>query len=175
MGFNVLESQESCFVGILVCIRTLRPSVGLVVRTPCFHCRVWSLIGKLNILHALQRGKNWEKFKSKSEKDTGGLYQLLNIWHIVLRLAGLLSVMVSVCLFVYMHDTPWLNEFMQSFPCGSAGKESACNAVDLGSISGLERSPGEGKGYPLQYSSLENCTDYIVRGVAKRWTWLSNF
>ena len=37
------------------------------------------------------------------------------------------------------------------FPCGSAGKESACNAGDLGSIPGLERSPGEGKGYPLQY------------------------
>ena len=41
------------------------------------------------------------------------------------------------------------------FPCGSAGKESTCNAGDLGSIPGLERSPGEGKGYPLQYSGLE--------------------
>ena len=38
------------------------------------------------------------------------------------------------------------------FPGGSAGKESACNAGDLGSIPGLGRSPGEGKGYPLQYS-----------------------
>ena len=37
-------------------------------------------------------------------------------------------------------------------PCGSAGKESTCNAGDLGLIPGLERSPGEGKGYPLQYS-----------------------
>ena len=41
-------------------------------------------------------------------------------------------------------------------PCGSAGKESACNAGALGSIPGLGRSPGEGKGYPLQYSGLEN-------------------
>ena len=41
-----------------------------------------------------------------------------------------------------------------SFPCGSAGKESVCNAGDLGSIPGLGRSPGEGKGYPLQYSGL---------------------
>ena len=40
------------------------------------------------------------------------------------------------------------------FPCGSAGEESACNAGDLGSIPGLERSPGEGKGYPPQYSGL---------------------
>ena len=42
------------------------------------------------------------------------------------------------------------------FPGGSAGKESACNAGDLGSIPGLGRSPGEGKGCPLQYSGLEN-------------------
>ena len=48
------------------------------------------------------------------------------------------------------------------FPCGSAGKESACNAGDLGSISGLGRYPEEGKGYPLQYSALENSMDCIV-------------
>ena len=42
------------------------------------------------------------------------------------------------------------------FPCGSADKASACSMGDLGSISGLGRSPGEGKGYPLQYSGLEN-------------------
>ena len=42
------------------------------------------------------------------------------------------------------------------FLCGSSGKESACNEGDLGSIPGLGRSPGEGKGYPLQYSGLEN-------------------
>ena len=42
------------------------------------------------------------------------------------------------------------------FPCGSAGKESACSVGDLGLIPGLGRYPGEGKGYPLQYSGLEN-------------------
>ena len=46
------------------------------------------------------------------------------------------------------------------FPCGSAGKELACNAGDLGLIPGLRRSPGEGKGYPLQYSGLENPMDW---------------
>jgi len=46
------------------------------------------------------------------------------------------------------------------FPGGSAGKESACNAGDLSLIPGLGRSPGEGKGYPLQYSGLENSMDY---------------
>ena len=46
------------------------------------------------------------------------------------------------------------------FPCGSADKESACNAGDLGLISELGRSPGEGNGYPRQYSGLENFMDY---------------
>ena len=48
------------------------------------------------------------------------------------------------------------NVFGGGFSCGSAAKESACNVGDLGSIPGLGRSPGEGKGYPLQYSGLEN-------------------
>ena len=61
------------------------------------------------------------------------------------------------------------------FPCGSAGKESACDAGDLGSIPGLEGSPGEGKGYPLQYSGLENSMDCIIHGVAKSRTGLSDF
>ena len=61
------------------------------------------------------------------------------------------------------------------FPCGSAGKESACNAGDQGSIPGFERPPGEGKGYPLQYSSLENSMAYAVHGVAKSWTRLNGF
>ena len=61
------------------------------------------------------------------------------------------------------------------FPCGSAGKEYACNAGDLGLISGLGRSPGEGKGYPLQCSGLENSMGCIVHGVAKNRTQLSDF
>ena len=53
-------------------------------------------------------------------------------------------------------------------------KNLPCNAVDLVSIPGLERSPGEGKGHPLQYSGLENSVDCIVHGVAKNLTSLSN-
>ena len=60
------------------------------------------------------------------------------------------------------------------FPCGSAGKESACSVGDLGSIPGLGRSPGEEKGYPFQYSDLENSMDCIVHGIAKSWTRLSD-
>ena len=61
------------------------------------------------------------------------------------------------------------------FPCGSASKESACNAGDLGSIPGLGRSPGEGKSYPFQYSGLENSMDCTVYGVTKSRTRLSDF
>ena len=61
------------------------------------------------------------------------------------------------------------------FPDISAGKESTCNAGGLGSIPGLRRSPEEGKGYPLQYSGLENSTDCTVRGITKSQTWLSDF
>ena len=68
--------------------------------------------------------------------------------------------------------TPWSRKWHPTpvFPCGSAGKESTCNARDLGSIPGLGRSPGEGKGYPLQYSGLENSMDYVVHGVTKSQT-----
>ena len=70
---------------------------------------------------------------------------------------------------------PWRRDMLYSpvslgFPYGSAGKESACNAGDLGSIPGLGRSPGEGKGYPLQYSGLENSMNCIAHGVTKSQT-----
>jgi len=56
------------------------------------------------------------------------------------------------------------------FPCGSAGKKSACNAGDQGLTPGQGRSPGKGQGYPLQYSGLENSMDCIFHWVAKSWT-----
>ena len=85
---------------------------------------------------------------------------------------------------------PWFNSWVRKihwrrdrlptpvfldFPCGSAGKESACNVGDLGFIPGLGISPGEGKVSPLQYSGLENSMDCIVLGVAKSTIRLSNF
>ena len=63
----------------------------------------------------------------------------------------------------------------RGFPWSSDGKESACNVGDLGSISGFRRSPGEGKGYPYQYSGLENFMDCIVHGVTNSWTQLRDF
>ena len=61
------------------------------------------------------------------------------------------------------------------FSCGLAGKESGCKVEDLGLIPGLGRSPVERKGYPCQYSGLENSMDCIVHGVAKSWTRLNDF
>ena len=75
---------------------------------------------------------------------------------------------------------PWrrdrlLTPVFLGFSCGSASKESALNAGDLGSIPGWGRSLGEGKGYPLQYSGLENFMDWIVHGVAESHSRLRDF
>ena len=64
---------------------------------------------------------------------------------------------------------------LQGSPCGSAGKDSACNAGDLGWIHGLGRAPGEGNSYLLQCTGLENSMDCIVHGVTKSQTQLSDF
>ena len=61
------------------------------------------------------------------------------------------------------------------FPTGWAGKESACNGIDLHLIHGLERSSGDGNGYPLQYSGLENFMDCIVHGIIKGQIGLNDF
>ena len=78
-------------------------------------------------------------------------------------------------LIMMSHRLDWSVFGSKGFPGGSAGKESACNAGDLGSIPGLGRSPGEGNGYPLQDSCLENSMDSgawqaTVHGVTKSWT-----
>ena len=75
---------------------------------------------------------------------------------------------------------PWRRDRLPTpvflgFPCGLAGKDSTCNVGDLGSIPGLGRSSGEGKGYLLQYSGLENSTDCVVHGLTKSRTLLSDF
>ena len=80
----------------------------------------------------------------------------------------------------WVRKIPWRRAWLPApiflgFPCGSAGKEFTCNVGELGSIPGLGRSPGEGNGYPLQYSGLEKSMDCIVHGVNKSQTQLSNF
>ena len=72
----------------------------------------------------------------------------------------------------WIRKIPWRRDRLPTpiflvFPGGSAGKENTCNAGDLGLIPGLGRSPREGKGYPGQYSGLENSMESVVHGVSK--------
>ena len=88
-------------------------------------------------------------------------------------LKGNLSVIINLLLTAVLkvhYLPPFTDE--KGFPHSSVGKESACNAGDLGSIPGSERSPGEGNGNPLQYSWLENPMDRgawqaTVQGVTR--------
>ena len=75
-------------------------------------------------------------------------------------------------------DIIYTTIYKMGFPCGSDGKESACNAGDLGLIPGSGRSPGGGHGNPLQYLCLENPMDRgawqaVVYGITRSWAWLS--
>ena len=73
-------------------------------------------------------------------------------------------------LFLFVSACPLSSfSFLQGFPCGSSGKESACNAGDLGLIPGLGRTPEEGKGYPLQYSGLDNSMSMESQRVGHNW------
>ena len=78
-----------------------------------------------------------------------------------------------------LEEMPFLFHFLHTWD-GSDGKEYTCNVGDLGSIPELGRSPGEGKGYPVQYSCLENPMDRgtwwaTVHGIAKSRTGLNDF
>ena len=101
--------------------------------------------------------------------------------------ASLVAQLVNKCLQYtipridsWVGKFPWRRDRLSTpvflgFPGDSAGKESAYNAGDPGSIFGLGRSPAEGNSYPLQYSGLENSMDCIVHGVSKCQTRLSEF
>ena len=100
----------------------------------------------------------------------------LNYLHFVSNQCMLCQQKITTCI-IYIENKEIMYSLIlsKSFPCGSAGKESACNVGVLGSVPGFGRSPGEEKGYPLQYFHLENSMECIVDGVTNSWTWLSNF
>ena len=91
------------------------------------------------------------------------------LWQIFVEAIEWLGLCTTGRLFSISYNYP------PGFPDGSAGKESTCNVGDLGLLPGLGRSPGEGKGYPLQHSGLETSMDCIVHGVTKSRTRLSDF
>ena len=114
-------------------------------------------------------------FKLKSWKVSFNLWPPLGVFLQWLNISCSSTLSLSGdYLLLFPPKICWL-AINKSFPCGSAGKESACNAGDLGSIPGLGRDLGEEKGYPIQYSGLEKSMNYIVHGVAKSGTWLSDF
>ena len=89
-----------------------------------------------------------------------------------------MHIHMFICICMFMFICVYVCVYLWGglgFPGGSAGKESACNLRDLGLIPGLGRSSGEGKGYTLQCSGLENSMDCIVLGVSKSQTRLSDF
>ena len=84
---------------------------------------------------------------------------------------------IHICIHIYIYNyryiyTYTLYMYTCMLPSCSVGKESACNAADLSLIPGLGRSPGEGNGYLLQYSGLENSVNCIVHGVAESFTFI---
>ena len=76
-------------------------------------------------------------------------------------LAAAVAAVAFCFFFTYLVAPYW---YYEGFPCSSVGKESTCDAGDLGSIPGSERAPGEGNGNPLQYSCLENPMDRFMAG-----------
>ena len=94
----------------------------------------------------------------------------LKIWYwtfrssLIAQLVKNLPAIQETPIWFLVGKLPWRRDRLHTpvflgLPCGSAGKESACNEEDLGSIPGLGRSPGAGNGYPLQYSGLEDSMD----------------
>ena len=118
-------------------------------------------------------GIRWPKYWSFSfnispSNEYSGLISFRIDWFDLLAVQGTLQESSPTPQFKSINSLA--NASNLGFPCCSAGKESTCNVGDLGLIPGLGRSAGEGNGYPLQYSVLENSMDCIVLGVAKSWT-----
>ena len=125
-------------------------------------------------------GKDWRREeKGMAEDEMVGWHHWFNGHEFEQTPGDNEGQMSLACCSLWGHKesdmTEWLNWTELGSSCGSVGKEYACNVGDLGLIPGLGRCSREWKGYPLQYSRLENSTDCIVHGVAKSQTWLSDF
>ena len=131
--------------------------------------------------HTRNKGKKREYIRTLWEQ----VIPRVNIWPLYLFLwSGLSRMCLPNCRRVWEMQLSYMERREKGkgficthvgFPGSSAGKESTCNVGDLGSLPGLGRSLGEGNGYLLQYSGLENSMDCIIPEVAKSWTWLSYF
>ena len=109
------------------------------------------------------RPLNWWCHPTISSSSPPSMPALNLFQHQSFPISWLFHQVANLCSF-----SPYKKEKkLRGFPGGSAGKESTCNAGDLGLIPGVGRSPGEGKSYPLQYSGLENSMYCIARGLQK--------
>ena len=138
--------------------------------------RSWWWTGRPGVLQLMgwQRVRhNWATELNWTEKSTYTWYYI-SIWKMLCISLGFPDSSVgkeSTCN-AWVRKIHWrrdrlLTPVFLGFHRGSAGKESACNTGDLGSVPGLGRHPGQGKGYPLQYSGLENTMACIVHGVTE--------
>ena len=114
------------------------------------------------------RMENWDIIIDKAEVLENTIFTWMVLWCILT-----LGKINFVSLFFPVTFTTTFRHL--GFPHNSVGKEFDYNAGDPCSILGLERFPGEEKGYPLQYSGLENSMACTVHEVAKSQTWLSDF
>ena len=190
LGHSRYSARASCFGDFPCCMgsRCAR-SVVWVHRLSCPSARgiVPKQGFKLNLLRwqvdssplDYQKSPSLLLFIQFSYTEHFNIYRKVNDW------ASLIAQLVKIHLQCrrpqfnsWVGNISWRRDSLSSpvfldFPCGSAGKESSCIAGDLGLIPGLGRSPGEGKGYPLQYSDLENSMDCMVHGVTKSQTRLN--
>ena len=139
--------------------------------------------------HTSCSNSEWNQRLSMKECSTNSWAEITIIWLWTWGFPGSSAGKESTCnagdcrsgrFNPWVWKIPWRrdrlpNPVFLGFPCRSAGKESSCNVGDLGLIPGLERSPGEVKGYPVQYFSLKNSMDCIVHGIAKSQTKLRDF
>ena len=149
--------------------------------------KIWATLSSRSCFCWLYRA-----YPSSAAKNIINLISVLSIW--VMSMCRVFACVVgrgcflwpvhflgkTLLVFALLHSIFQGQICLLGFPRGSASKESACNAGDLGLIPGLGRSPGEGNGNPLQYSCLENPMDWGAwwatdHRVTKSWTQLSDF
>ena len=153
---------------------------GIYVYVPLIHLAVQQKLTQHSKATILQFKKKF--FFKKRRKRNGIQIGKIKSWHThtnINKYAQAFQTIPQIATrgnFQHIHPTRSLLVLkMATLPSDPDGKESFHRAGHLGLIPGLGRSLAKGKGHPLQYSGLENSMDCIVRGVAKSWTWLSNF